>query len=163
MLGLGPATTEGEVALGRTDQPAGERRLVDLNEAECRRLLASRELGRLAFLNRRDQPLILPVNYRLHAGEILIASGPGPKLQAAIRGDAVAFEVDAINEETGQGWSVVVTGRAARYARSVRELQTADALPADCIPRPWAPGPRYALIRIAPQRITGRCLTGDPA
>jgi hypothetical protein len=143
------------------DPAAGERRLVVLSEVECRRLLATRRLGRLVFVNRRDQPLIVPVNYVLDAGDVLLASGPGPKLQAAIRGDAVAFEVDAIDETTGRGWSVVVTGRATREPRS--PSGEGKELSVDPVPRPWAPGPRNAMIRIAPQRVTGRWLAGDPA
>jgi nitroimidazol reductase NimA-like FMN-containing flavoprotein (pyridoxamine 5'-phosphate oxidase superfamily) len=163
MVGLEPAAGEGEVPAGGTGQAADERRLVVLKATECRRLLATRRLGRLAFVNHRDQPLIVPVNYGLDAGDILIASGPGPKLQAAIRGDAVAFEVDALDETTGQGWSVVVTGRAKREPRPAGNFRTASDLPADSVPCPWAPGPRSAVIRISTQRITGRWLTGDPA
>jgi nitroimidazol reductase NimA-like FMN-containing flavoprotein (pyridoxamine 5'-phosphate oxidase superfamily) len=151
----------GVVSPGLEEEPeeTGERHLVVLTTAECRRLLATRRLGRLAFVNRADQPLIVPVNYSMDGRDVLIATGPGPKLQAAIRRDVVAFEVDVIEEETGRGWSVVVSGRAKREPRAVRSLHGGDRTE----PHPWAPGPRLDVIRISPSRLTGRWLTGYPA
>jgi nitroimidazol reductase NimA-like FMN-containing flavoprotein (pyridoxamine 5'-phosphate oxidase superfamily) len=160
MAGLEPS--DGSVdSPGQEVEPGAnaERHLVVLTSAECRRLLATRRLGRLAFLNRADQPLIVPVNYSMDGRDVLIATGPGPKLQAAIRGEVVAFEVDVIDEETARGWSVVVSGRAKREPRAVRSsLVRGDR--AD--PRPWAPGPRLDVVRISPSRLTGRWLTGHP-
>lgn len=160
MAGLDDAH-RGSVPDGETaaEDAKGERRLVVLTSAECRRLLATRRLGRLAFINRADQPLIVPVNYSLDGRDVLIATGPGPKLQAAIRRDVVAFEVDAIDEETGRGWSVVVSGRAQREPRAVGNLDGGDRTG----PRPWAPGPRLDVMRISGSRLTGRWLTGCPA
>ncbi|MDQ1632694.1 MAG: uncharacterized protein QOJ32_1688 [Frankiaceae bacterium] len=137
---------------------SGERHLVALTSSECRRLLATRRLGRLAFVNRAEQPLILPVNYSMDGGDVLIATGPGPKLQAAIRRDVVAFEVDEIDEETGRGWSVVASGRVTREPRANGNLREGDRTG----PHPWAPGPRLDVIRVSPSRLTGRWLTGPP-
>jgi hypothetical protein len=69
----------------------------------------------------------------------------------------VAFEVDDIDESTGTGWSVVVTGHAHTTAPSALARSTACD---EAEPQPWAPGPRSSLIRISPDRITGRWLTG---
>jgi nitroimidazol reductase NimA-like FMN-containing flavoprotein (pyridoxamine 5'-phosphate oxidase superfamily) len=147
-----PSTSSAEI-------PASdERHLVVLSAFECRELLASRRVGRLAFLAGLHQPLILPVNYRVDGRDILIATGPGPKLQAAVRRDAVAFEVDAIDEETRTGWSVVVTGKATiERASTPRARAAADDEPG---PESWAPGPRLTVLRVSTGRITGRWLTG---
>lgn len=84
--------------------------------------------------------------------KVLVRSGPGPKLQAAERGDMVAFEVDDIDEEQHTGWSVVVVGRT-------RRLSAAEQNRVELVPTPWAVGPRLHLVRITPTRITGRRLT----
>jgi nitroimidazol reductase NimA-like FMN-containing flavoprotein (pyridoxamine 5'-phosphate oxidase superfamily) len=125
-----------------------------LGREECLTLLASRSVGRLAYVARAGVPDIVPVNYRVHEGDVLIRSGAGPKLQAAERGDVVAFEVDDIDDDAHAGWSVVVVGRARRLSRS-EQL----ALPADALPQAWANGPRLSVLRIRPTRLDGRRLT----
>jgi hypothetical protein len=150
--------TNGPAARTDTGDASGKRHLVVLTSDECRRLLATHRLGRLAFVNRAEQPLIVVVNYCLDGRDVLIATGPGPKLQAAIRRDVVAFEVDAIDEESGRGWSVVVVGRATREPRPLQAPDEDDPT----FPHPWAPGPRMDVIRISPSRLTGRWLTGSP-
>lgn len=129
---------------------AGQRQLVELTREECLRLLAARRIGRLAFIQRAGVPLILPVNYVFADDAVLIRSGPGPKMQAAERGDLVSFETDDIDEESRSGWSVVVTGRASRVRGESRSDEPQ--------PQPWAPGPRCHLIRVPASRISGRWL-----
>jgi hypothetical protein len=121
-----------------------------IDPAECLSLLATRSVGRLAYLARAATPDVVPVNYVLTDGKVLIRSGSGPKLQAAQRRDLVAFEVDEIDEQSHCGWSVVVTGRL-----TVVPFDKADA--AD-LPSPWANGPRRHLMRLDPARVTGRRL-----
>jgi nitroimidazol reductase NimA-like FMN-containing flavoprotein (pyridoxamine 5'-phosphate oxidase superfamily) len=91
---------------------------------------------------------VVPVNYTWYDGSVLIRSGPGSKLQAARRGDTVALEVDEIDVEQRSGCSAVVVGRA-------QVLSTRD-VPSDV--EVWAGGPHRHLIRIAPERVTGRRL-----
>ena len=131
------------------DEPGGLRALtID----ECYQLLAEGAMGRLAYIARAGVPDIVPVNYALDDGDILIRSGPGPKLQAAERRDQIAFEVDAVDDGLHTGRSVVVIGRARRlHASEQRHLAAA--------PGPWVSGPRHAVIRIRPTRVTGRRLS----
>ena len=122
--------------------------LAVLTRAECSALLATRSVGRLAYVARAGVPDIAPVNYVLDGDDVVVRSGPGPKLQAAERGDVVAFEVDDLDEGARTGWSVVVVGRARRVP-----------VPADGTgPEPWSAGPRRHLVRITPTRVTGRRL-----
>ena len=136
--------------LGQLQGPSAPGDVLGLSERECRELLATRTVGRLAYLARAGIPDIVPVNYVLQAEAVLVRSGPGPKLQAAERRDVVAFEVDAIDESTRTGWSVVVVGRAEPVPSGEASAMT--------LPLPWANGPRRHTLRIRPQRITGRQL-----
>jgi nitroimidazol reductase NimA-like FMN-containing flavoprotein (pyridoxamine 5'-phosphate oxidase superfamily) len=119
---------------------------------ECLQLLGTRTVGRFVYVARAGVPDIVPVNYSLHDGCVLIRSGAGPKLQAAERREPVAFEVDDLDETGRGGWSVVVHGRAERVTG--REHDHASE------PEPWASGPRVHTIRITPRRITGRRVDG---
>jgi nitroimidazol reductase NimA-like FMN-containing flavoprotein (pyridoxamine 5'-phosphate oxidase superfamily) len=82
-----------------------------LTERQCRTLLATRTFGRVGVTN-GGLPLILPVRY-LYANEVIaFRTGMGTKLRAAKNGDVLAFEVDAFDASTGEGWSVLALGRA---------------------------------------------------
>lgn len=125
------------------------RRLEPLDVDECLRLLGTRYLGRIAYI--KDQrPEILPVNYRLHEGAIVIRTTYGALLDACHLA-TVAFEVDEDDLTDRSGWSVVVQGRAEEIWHE-GDLERARELPL----RPWAPQPRDHYLRILPGRITGR-------
>jgi len=126
-----------------------------LSRAECLDLLGSRQVGRLAYVARAGVPDIVPVNYAVDGEDVLIRSGPGPKLQAAERRELVAFEVDDIDEEGRTGWSVVVVGRAHKLTSAEQGSHVARG----AVPQPWASGTRRHEIRISPKRIDGRRLT----
>jgi len=85
------------------------------------------------------------------AGTIVIRTGEG----TAVDGHAdeqVAFEVDHIDEALGQGWSVLVRGRAHRVTHPA-ELQIVRR---DAAVWPWPGGDRDVYVRIIPESITGR-------
>ena len=130
----------------RTD----ETRMQSLDDRECRRLLAERHLGRLAFVE-FGGPVILPVNYVVDQGLIVFRTDPGSKLDAASQRELVAFEVDAVDEATRTGWSVVVRGSLAEVT-DPDDLARLRALPL----YPWAPGARTRYVRVRPRSITGR-------
>src|SRR4029450_3742200 len=83
-----------------------------LHHDECRRLLAERHLGRLAIPD-FGGPVIFPVNYVFDQDLVVFRTDPGSKLDAATERESVAFEVDAVDEATRTGWSVVVRGTLA--------------------------------------------------
>jgi uncharacterized protein len=125
-------------------------RIEELGETECRELLAGRHLGRLALVDVRG-PVILPVNYVVDRDAPVFRTDPGTKLDAAAEGAAVAFEVDAADEATRTGWSVVVRGTLGEVTDS-EDLERLRALPL----YPWAPGERARQLRVAPSSLTGR-------
>ena len=135
------------------DSPGVAGDLHRLSADECRRLLASRTIGRYAHVENAHALAVVPVNYVSRPdGSVLFRSGPGPKLSAADRRDVVAFQVDDIDDVHHTGWSVLVTGRA-------RRLTHADVCGLSDIPEPWANGPRHQFVLIEPTRIEGRRLT----
>lgn len=121
-----------------------------LSTAECHELLATKSVGRLAYIARPGVPDIVPVNYVVDGNAVLVRSAPGPKLQAAERGEMLAFEVDEIDGATHTGWSVVVSGVGRRLAPEEHDRSPE--------PGPWANGPRRHLLRIDLRRISGRRL-----
>ena len=66
-----------------------------LDEAECRRLLASSRLGRVA-VNMAALPAIFPVNFVVEDDHIVFRTGTGTKLEAATR-----HAVDRTNQIIG--------------------------------------------------------------
>jgi hypothetical protein len=119
---------------------------------ECRRLLATRQLGRIGLAGGQF-PLILPVNYVLDGDAVVIRTGSASIVAA---GDhvRVAFEVDDVDERTRSGWSVLVQAVAAELTGARRDDLAARLRATDAAP--WAPGERTHWIRLTPKWITGR-------
>jgi nitroimidazol reductase NimA-like FMN-containing flavoprotein (pyridoxamine 5'-phosphate oxidase superfamily) len=127
-------------------------RIQEIATQECLELLGQRHLGRLAFADTAsDMPLITPVNYVLDAGTVMFRTDAGSKLDAAIRGAPVAFEVDGLDERRRIGWSVVVRGHVQEVTdpTELSRLHHAPLLP-------WAPGAKAHYVRIVAQEVTGR-------
>jgi hypothetical protein len=99
-----------------------------LSEAECRRLLATRTLGRVGITS-GALPMIMPVEYVYENGVITFRTEHDTKLRAAVHGAVLAFEVDAYDPDSGHGWSVHVLGRATVLVDEdlVSQLPTLDA------------------------------------
>ncbi len=127
-------------------------RLALLDADECLDRMARRSLGRLAFV-RDGLPQILPMNYLLHQGSVLLRTQIGSTLDALI-GQLVAFEIDEADPVAHDGWSVVVHGRADEVWEP-QELEQLRLLPL----RPWAPGDRSHYLRIQSTSMTGRRIT----
>ena len=127
-----------------------DNRWQELADVECHKLLAERHLGRLALTD-PDEPVIFPVNYVLDEGAVVFRTDPGSKLDAIAGGARVAFEVDAVDEGSRTGWSVVVRGRAVEVSEPA-DLDRLRGLPL----YPWAPGAKARYVRIRPVSVTGR-------
>lgn len=124
--------------------------LEKIGPAECYQLLGPRGIGRIAFASASGL-MILPVNYSVAAGTIVIRTGTGSLIGA--HGDGpVSFEADHFDLELGQGWNVLVRGDAHRVLQP-GELRN---LSERCDLRPWPAGEHDLFIRIVPSRVTGR-------
>src|ERR1700730_16958541 len=129
--------------------------ITELPRDECERLLATQQVGRLGGVV-DGQPHMLPVNYATPGGgAVVFRTALGTLLnEASLR--RVAFEVDEIDPQAHQGWSVLVLG----YGRDIADAIDADStalrqLPLDS----WAPGQRSQWFKILPSAPTGRRLS----
>ena len=124
--------------------------LKELSEPECLELLAEHHVGRVAYCDDLG-PVVLPVNYAVDQGTILIQTSPHSTLASRLRTAPASFQIDEFDEYTQTGWSVLVRGSAAY-------VDPTD-LPADeDRPHTWAEGQRTLHIRITPHDISGRRL-----
>jgi len=80
-----------------------------LTADECRRLLASKRIGRLA-LTVDALPCVLPVQYEMVGGGLLLRTPGHHEVRAGLDGEVVGFEADDLDLDHGTGWSVSVTG-----------------------------------------------------
>jgi nitroimidazol reductase NimA-like FMN-containing flavoprotein (pyridoxamine 5'-phosphate oxidase superfamily) len=121
-----------------------------LSRDACLRLLATATLGRVG-VSSGALPSVLPVNFRFDGRQILIRTGMGTKLDAAVQNAVVAFEVDEIDPVAHTGWSVLVTG-VARELTGPGELAEADVPPLAL----WAPEGEDRVIAISTELVSGR-------
>jgi len=126
--------------------------LEELSHEECDHLLHTAAVGRVA-ISVGALPVILPVNYAMLDGDIVIRTGGGTKLDAALRGAVVAFEIDQFDPVYHGGWSVLVQGRASEIADPLDHARAVQ-LPLE----PWADGTRDRFVRIRTERLSGRRL-----
>jgi nitroimidazol reductase NimA-like FMN-containing flavoprotein (pyridoxamine 5'-phosphate oxidase superfamily) len=126
----------------------------ELSYDECRTMLASREMGRVA-VSTPIGPRIIPVNYTVAENAIIFRTSPYSLLGTYARNTNLAFEVDQVDAETRQGWSVVAVGRAdmVQDHEQLREIKRVWD------PKPWAGGQRSMYFRMPWRELTGRVLS----
>lgn len=125
--------------------------MTEIPSAECYDLLASRSVGRVAFVV-DGAPSVIPVNHAVDGDDIVFRTSPHSELGRSMAHGSVAFQVDDFDDFSQSGWSVLVHG-SAQYDDS------SDGLPGEP-PSPWAEGVRGLLVRIRPRQVTGRRLIG---
>jgi hypothetical protein len=122
--------------------------LFELDRSRCLALLATQEVGRRVGGN-SDSPVIV-VNYVLDGDDIVVRVDT--ESPAVTIGDVVVFEVDAFDERTRSGWSVIVRGVA-------RDVITTDG-PDRVVVDTWAPRADGRSVAIQMAEVTGRLLRG---
>ena len=127
---------------------------------QCWRLVRDKVVGRVGFDVGRG-PRIHPINYAVVDDTIVVRTSEDSELalfsELFSAGALIAFEVDHLNYELHQGWSVLMSGRVAR----IDDEEELGRLSRGWSPRPWADGDRDHFVRIAPVEITGRRLGRD--
>ena len=123
--------------------------LRDLDRAECERLLRGSNFGRVVLVT-PERPEIVPVNYVVRAGSIVIRTSPTGILARHAEGAELLFEVDRVDDEYWSGWSVV--------ARGPGHVVTDPPTGIGELPRvrPWADGDRSAELHLQWTELTGR-------
>lgn len=149
-------TTVAYLRGGEIDRPPGPGRpgphphLDVLSREECEAHLAGGGVGRFVFVAEQG-PVALPVNFRVHNGNIVFRTRREGALATAA-GTTVSLEADHIDEAMSEGWSVLITGRA-RLIDDPTELDKVGDL-GDL--EPWPGGRREALMCIETSVISGR-------
>ena len=126
-----------------------------MSRAEAIGLLETQQVGRLVY-TRRVLPAVIPVNFAVRGGAVMIRTGSKSSFAQAVRGAAVAFQVDELDRAGRSGWSVIVTG-IAQLVTDQAELARARADG----PVPWADGTKDYFIRIPLTTVTGRWVSAD--
>ena len=93
---------------------------IELTVEECLDLLHANIVGRVA-LSTPAGPRIVPVNYAMHGDAIVFRTAPYSELGTHGWNAELAFEIDHIDHEAHQGWSVVAHGRGALVEDPDRE------------------------------------------
>lgn len=125
---------------------------VELTEAECRDLLETDVVGRVAFMA-TSGPRIVPINYIVRGDALLFRTTAYSELAKFAPGAEIAFEIDQLDSDRQRGWSVVVHGSCERIE------DTTD--PAESGPEPWAGGVRPLLLELKLREVSGRRVGGN--
>jgi nitroimidazol reductase NimA-like FMN-containing flavoprotein (pyridoxamine 5'-phosphate oxidase superfamily) len=91
---------------------------VDMMRHEVLQRLREHTIGRLCVLD-GNFPVAFPVNYRLHRdpdGDVIVIQTAGNTTIARSAGPA-SLEVDEVDLDTGEVWSVIVRGHLRRVPR----------------------------------------------
>ncbi|MFJ7587541.1 helix-turn-helix domain-containing protein [Streptomyces sp. NPDC097617] len=129
--------------------------LVPLDEDECRTLLGTYGVGRIAVFT-PEGPAVLPVNYLIAGADIAFRTA-AEALAARAAGTEVAFEIDNIDDVTAGGWSVLAVGEL----EAVTDPAEIRHLTATARSQPWAGGTRTHWMKLTPVRLTGRRVTHE--
>jgi nitroimidazol reductase NimA-like FMN-containing flavoprotein (pyridoxamine 5'-phosphate oxidase superfamily) len=149
-------TTVSELTGGDADVPPGREQagrapeFTELSRAECRELLSTHGVGRVAVSTELG-PAIVPVNYSVVDDTIVFRTARGATPALAC-GSLVAFEIDRVDDVFSQGWSVLARG----YAREVTDSDEERRLAERAYSAPWAGGRRDMWVRVEPYALTGR-------
>ncbi len=125
-----------------------------LSGEECLALLGSNDFGRIG-LSINALPAILPVNYKVVDGVVVILSASGAKLSAAVNHSVVAFEVDKFSPSGEYGWSVLAIGVAFRLEDEPQLLAKLNGSM-----EVWIDTNTATLIGIRPDIVSGRKIEG---
>ena len=95
--------------------------------------------------------MIFPVNYAMDGDAVAVRTDAGSGIDGSIL-RRVAFEVDHIDPEAHEGWSVVVRG----VARDITDALDPPSAHTRALPlSPWAPGFKTTWIKILTRRQPG--------
>jgi len=131
--------------------------LEELDPDECRRLIATQSIGRVAFVV-DGQPALLPVNFALVGDMVIFRTALGSAFDVLVRDADVVFEVDQADPGYHSSWSVVGRG----HAEGLERLGSLDELERLAL-RPWGIATPPGWIGIRLNDLTGRRIVQLPS
>lgn len=129
---------------------------IEMTVDECLEQLHAGVVGRVA-MSTPVGPRILPVNYAMYGDAIVFRTSPYSELGTYGWNSELAFEIDHIDYERHQGWSVIAIGRS----ELVEDPDDVADIRRTWDPRPWAAGQRNLYIKLVWRDISGRRLGAD--
>ncbi|GLX95518.1 pyridoxamine 5'-phosphate oxidase family protein [Herbidospora sp. NBRC 101105] len=136
------------------ERETGASTLEELTEQECYERIEPGGIGRVAF-GGAPGPTVFPVNYRLIDGQVVFRIRKGGTMDQSLQSGIddlevkIAFQIDRIDEQNHEGWSVLIQGPAHHVSEDELRGATADV-------HSWAGDDRDHYVRIAPLSVTGR-------
>lgn len=129
----------------------------ELSHQECRELLYTGVFGRVA-LHTPIGTRIVPVNYSIVEDAIVWRTAPYSELGTYAAGVEGVFEIDDLDRESHQGWSVIARGtiEVVENPEDIAEIRRVED------PSPWADGLRHLYMRMSTKNLTGRRLGFAP-
>lgn len=131
-------------------------KIESLSADECRELLETRDVGRLAVIV-GGYPEVFPVNYVVVRDRVVIRTDAGVKLRHA-RFERVCFQVDELHPARRTGWSVLVKGIVHELKAGDRHAEELDFAAARI--RPWAGGAKSHVLVVTSMAVSGRRIVG---
>jgi hypothetical protein len=127
----------------------------ELGYAKCRGLLGGGVFGRVGLCTPQG-PRILPVNYSVVGEAVIFRTSHHGVIASRDWQSPLAFEVDYVDYETHQGWSVLAVGPGER----LEDGEAVDLIKRTWDPRPWAGGSRPLYVRLQWTELTGQRVGG---
>ncbi|TWH01501.1 pyridoxamine 5'-phosphate oxidase-like protein [Nocardioides sp. J9] len=118
-------------------------RLVVLTEPECWELVRTQPVGRVAWAG-TEGISVVPVNFLADDGGIVLRTTPYSLLARDSAEREVAFQVDHVDPDSHEGWSVLLRGRCHRVRAG------------DERPETWVTGARTLDLRVEVTSVSGR-------
>jgi transcriptional regulator with XRE-family HTH domain len=125
--------------------------LHELTASQCRDLIAAGGIGRFLFIQEGRGPVAIPVNFKMDGDDVIFRTSGNTAVAEGIRQQPVSFDVDHLDDALGEGWSVLLTGKAGVItgAAETRRVEALDI-------KPWAGRDREVYVRLSPSQVTGR-------
>lgn len=121
--------------------------LEPVDAEECWSLIGDGGVGRVV-LESSDGPVALPVRFSVAGRSVRFRTAAGGVITAGLAAGRATVEVDRVDEEMGEGWSVLLTGVA-----EVRAVAEVSGSPRD---GPAVEGHEEVVVELRPDAVSGR-------
>ncbi|MEE6281796.1 pyridoxamine 5'-phosphate oxidase family protein [Georgenia sp. MJ170] len=126
----------------------------ELSTEACRRLLDEVSVGWLAHCT-AGRVHMVPVNFVVHAAELVFRTSYGTTLEAIVEGHPMTFGAGEFDAATQSGWSVTVSGAAHLIGDPLVN-------PGLSVAEVWPALPRTVPVGLALTGVTGRRVRPGP-